>query len=171
MTADAVHVQHHKQGPSSISCAAITISDTRNEDTDKSGKLIKSLLTEAGQRVDFYKIVPDEPAEIRAAIEAARAVKGLEVAILTGGTGLTKRDSTFEVVSDLLDKPLPGFGEIFRMLSYDEIGPAAMMSRATAGLSGSMFVFALPGSSGGVRTAMEKIILPQLSHVVQQIRK
>ena len=150
-----------------VRCAVITVSDTRTEETDKSGKLIKQMIAEAGHSVDAYHIVPDEPAVISNLLDELAA--SVEVVLLNGGTGISARDNTFEAVSAKLEKTLPGFGEIFRVLSYEEIGAGAMLSRATAGLFSSTLIFSMPGSTNAVRLAMDKLIAPELSHLVWEI--
>jgi molybdenum cofactor biosynthesis protein B len=162
---------HKKEAPRSIRCFVLTVSDTRTEETDTSGRAIVDLLEAAGHRVLGRAIVKDDPALVRSTIERQLATAqetGPQIIIVTGGTGLTSRDSTFEAVDALLDKRLDGFGELFRMLSYQHIGPAAMMSRATAGLTVGRIVVSLPGSEAAVRLAMEKLLLPELGHLVQQ---
>lgn len=171
MSLPSPHKEHKSKGPRSVPCAIVTVSDTRTPETDKSGILIRSQLEEAGHSVAMYSIVKDDVPAIEAAIQQARSVDGCRILILTGGTGLTSRDSTAEVVNACLTKPLPGFGELFRMLSYEEIGAAAMMSRATAGLSESLFIFALPGSSNAVRLAMTALVIPELGHIVEQLSR
>ena len=150
-----------------VTCAVITVSDTRTEETDKSGKLIKSMIGESGHKVTAYHIVPDEPAIISNLLDTLST--SVEVVLLNGGTGISARDNTFEAVSAKLQKTLPGFGEIFRVLSYEEIGAGAMLSRATAGLFNDTLVFSMPGSTNAVRLAMEKLIAPELSHLVWEI--
>ncbi len=152
-----------------IGCAVITISDTRTPDTDSSGKLIKQLLLAAGHHICRYQIVPDEPDQIRAQLAAAIASPALIQAIIfNGGTGISPRDLTHEAISSVLTKTLPGFGEIFRLLSYQEIGSRAISSRAVAGTYQHLLVFSLPGSRGAVQLGMEKLILPELVHLVTQ---
>jgi len=129
--------------------------------------LVEQLLLEAGHEVTQRTIVQDEPSEILAALEAARG-SDIRLLIINGGTGISRRDSTFEAISQAIDTPLPGFGELFRMLSFEDIGAAAMMSRATAGLSDGMFVFSLPGSRNAVDLAMRKLILPQIGHLLAE---
>ncbi len=151
-------------------CAVLTVSDTRTPATDKGGQLIRDMLSEAGHNVDDYLIVKDEPPHIE------RAIKGwlsdqFDVIFTTGGTGISSRDTTIEVVDRLLDKHLEGFGELFRMVSFEDIGPAAMLSRATAGLAGETLLFAMPGSTNAVRTAMEKLIVPELPHLIWERRR
>lgn len=147
----------------------MTVSDTRTEETDTSGALIGKLLAGAGHEITGRRIIPDEPEMI------ARIIGGLpdgtQAVIINGGTGISKRDGTFEAVEAALDKTLPGFGELFRMLGYQEIGPAAMMSRAAAGVAGGKIVISIPGSEGAVRLAMEKIILPELAHLVWEANR
>jgi molybdopterin adenylyltransferase len=153
------------EGPRAIRCGVVTISDTRDESTDSSGSYIRQALIGAGHQVVFYAVVPDEAPAIVA--EAQRLERGgCQIIITNGGTGIARRDTTFEAIDGLLEKRLTGFGELFRMLSYQDIGAAAMLSRATAGLFGQAVIFALPGSSGAVRLAMERLILPELSHLI-----
>ena len=161
-------VEHKSQAPRSVSCCIITISDTRTEATDSSGGAIADLLTAEGHAVAGRIIVKDEPALVRAAIERQLATRDAQVIITTGGTGITSRDSTFEAVDAMLQKRLDGFGELFRMLSFEQIGPAAMMSRASAGLVAGRIVVSLPGSEASVRLAMERLLIPELGHLVQQ---
>jgi molybdenum cofactor biosynthesis protein B len=149
----------------------LTVSDTRNESTDKSGDAIAALLTGAGHDVVGRTIVKDEPADVVRVINDQLANGDAQVIITTGGTGLTSRDSTYEALSALIEKRLDGFGELFRMLSYQDIGPAAMLSRAVAGTARGKFIASLPGSEGAVRLAMSRLIVPELGHVVQQLSK
>ena len=150
-----------------VTCAVVTVSDTRTEDNDKSGALMREMLAEAGHSVSDYRIVPDEFDEITSTV--AELAPHVEVILMSGGTGITRRDGTFEAVSSLLEKTLPGFGEIFRTLSYDDIGPASMLSRATAGVFRNTLVFSMPGSTPAVRLAMEKLIVPELSHLAWEL--
>ncbi|NOT01795.1 MAG: MogA/MoaB family molybdenum cofactor biosynthesis protein [Phycisphaerales bacterium] len=158
--------EHKRQQVSTVSCAVVTVSDTRTEADDASGALIRELLTEAGHRVRLSVIVRDDPERIREVLTGVRDDPSCEAVLMTGGTGLAPRDVTHEVVSGLLDKRLDGFGELFRGFSFAEIGPAAMLSRAVAGVMGSTVVFAMPGSTAAVRLAMERLVLPELPHVV-----
>jgi len=151
-----------------VHCFIVTVSDTRTESTDRSGDAIADLLTAAGHAVAGRAIVKDEPELVRGAIERQLAHPDVQVIITTGGTGITSRDTTYEAVMALLHKRLDGFGELFRMLSYQQIGSAAMMSRACAGLVAGRIVIALPGSEAAVRLAMEKLVIPELGHLVQQ---
>ncbi len=159
------HSELSKDTP--VRCAVITVSDTRTEETDKSGQLIKEIVDETGHTIAHYRIVPDEPALISDLLDSWSA--DVEVILLNGGTGISARDNTFEAVSDKLEKTLPGFGEIFRVLSYEEIGAGAMLSRAIAGLFRGTLVFSMPGSTNAVRLAMTKLIAPELSHLVWEI--
>jgi len=147
----------------------VTISDTRTEATDTSGAAIVELLTAAGHEVARRRLVKDDPAAVRDAVRSGTTAA--DVIITTGGTGITARDSTYEAIAALLDKRLDGFGELFRMLSYAEIGAAAMLSRAVAGSIGSTAVFSLPGSELAVRLAMTKLILPEIGHVVRELKR
>jgi molybdenum cofactor biosynthesis protein B len=165
------HIDHRAQGPASIACFVLTVSDTRTADTDTSGRAIRELLEAAAHRVCGQAIVRDEPAEVREQVLAQCGNGSTQVIITTGGTGITSRDGTYEAVDGLLEKRLDGFGELFRMLSFDEIGSAAMMSRATAGTARGKVVFVLPGSENAVRLAMTRLIIPELAHVVQQVTK
>ena len=167
----ATHIEHQSQGPQSIRCAVITVSDTRTEQTDTGGQSVIVHLTAAGHTVVHREIVPDEPARMRPLLESLRDRDDVDAILLTGGTGITSRDQTFETVTALLDKPLPGYGEVFRMLSYQEIGAAAILSRATGGLIGRKVLLTMPGSPAAVRLAMEKIIVPELTHLVREARR
>lgn len=153
-----------------IACGIITISDTRTPETDSSGAAIRAALNAAGHRVVRYAVVPDDSERITALISQYRE-QGCQVIITNGGTGIARRDSTFEAVDGLLEKRLPGFGELFRMLSYADIGAAAMLSRATAGVAGGSLIFALPGSTAAVQLALEKLILPELEHLVWELTR
>jgi len=159
---------HHQHDLQTLSCAVITVSDTRTADTDRSGQRIQQLLREHGHHIAQYEILKDEPELIIQAIRSAPAAA--EVIIINGGTGLARRDTTYEAVSRLIEKEIAGFGELFRMLSYQEIGAGAMLSRATAGVVGHRIVFSVPGSTAAVELAMIRLILPQLGHVVGLVR-
>jgi|SRR5690625_2466960 len=162
---------HHVE-ERSVQCFVGTVSDTRTVDTDKSGNLIKELLHKNGHTCVEHVIVRDEMSEIDQIIQEGSKNKEVEAILLTGGTGISMRDVTIEVVEKRLEKEIPGFGELFRMLSYTEdIGSAAMMSRATAGVINQKVIFAMPGSSGAVKLAMEKLILPELSHLSHELHK
>jgi molybdenum cofactor biosynthesis protein B len=163
--------QHRRKGPQSLALAVVTVSDTRTIETDTSGALIVAMAEEAGHRVIAREIVPDEPDQMRLLLLSYQGRDDLHAVLMTGGTGISPRDQTFETVSGLLTKPLPGYGELFRMLSYAEIGPACLLSRAVGGLMGEVAVFVMPGSRAAVELAMTKIILPELGHVVAEARK
>jgi len=152
-----------------VRCFVLTISDTRTPATDASGDAIVETLTAAGHAITGRAIVPDDPGAVRAAV-GGQALAA-EAIITTGGTGITARDSTFEAISSLLDKRLDGFGELFRMLSYEQIGSAAMLSRACAGTIGRCAVFSLPGSEAAVRLAMTTLIVPEIGHVVRELNR
>jgi len=162
--------EHKAKGKRSINCFVVTVSDTRDESTDTSGQLIKSLLANENHQLAGYKIVRDEPQEIELLLRGALSQDGVDAIIVNGGTGISPRDGTYEVIAKLLDKRLDGFGEIFRYLSYQDIGSAAIMSRAIAGSSHGKVLISLPGSKGAVGLAMEKLILPELRHMVSQLR-
>ena len=164
-------IEHKQQAPRSIRCYVVTVSDTRTEDTDKSGAAIIDLLRAAGHHVAGRAIVKDDAALVRDAVVRQLANCDVDAIITTGGTGITSRDSTFEAVGALFEKRLDGFGELFRMLSFQDIGPAAMMSRASAGLAAGHIIVSLPGSEPAVRLAMERLLLPELGHLVQQASK
>jgi molybdopterin adenylyltransferase len=163
--------QHRSQSPTEIFAAVITISDTRTKETDTSGRAIVEPMKQAGHQIVGWEIVPDEPQKILDIIARFQQLPQLDAILLTGGTGVGSRDQTFETISGLLTKTLPGFGEIFRMLSYQEIGAAAMLSRAIGGLMGRTVVLAMPGSTNAVRLAMDKLILPEIGHLVREARR
>jgi molybdenum cofactor biosynthesis protein B len=165
----SVH-EHKEKGKKSIACFVLTVSDTRDEATDQSGQTIKNLIAEQGHRLAGYRIVKDEPAEIEALLKQALADGSVEAVIVNGGTGIAPRDGTYEVIDRLLEKRLDGFGEIFRFLSYQDIGSAAMMSRAVAGAANGRVLISLPGSKGAVELGMRKLILPELGHMVAQLK-
>ncbi len=161
--------EHKSYAPKSVRCYVLTVSDTRTPDTDTSGRAIRDLLEGAGHVVTGHAIVRDEPHDVTAQVTGGLGDERTQVIITTGGTGITSRDGTFEAVDRLFEKRLEGFGELFRMLSFEEIGSAAMLSRATAGTVRGKAIFVLPGSQNAVRLAMTRLILPELPHVVQQL--
>jgi molybdopterin adenylyltransferase len=163
--------EHRATAPTSAACYVLTVSDTKAPDTDTSGALIRELLTAAGHRVTGSAIVRDEPAEVTRLVRTACADLAVDVVILTGGTGITSRDSTFEAIEALLDKRLSGFGELFRMLSFEEIGPAAMLSRAQMGIHARHIVVSLPGSPNACRLALERLLIPELGHLLREVRR
>ena len=167
------HPSHvsHKADTKSLACLVVTCSDTRTKDTDTSGKLICHLLKEQGHSINQSQIIKDEPEDITRLLEEASKQTDNQVVIINGGTGISRRDSTFEAVDRFLQKRLDGFGELFRYLSYQEIGSPAMLSRATAGIHEHLAIFSIPGSQGAVRLAMEKLILPEIGHIAGELTK
>src|SRR5512134_1298209 len=165
------HHEHKHHVPKSIGCMVITCSDTRTPETDTSGQLIQKLLKEKGHSVAAYHLVKDEPALIKIRIAEGIANDAVQAIIINGGTGISRRDSTFEAVDGMLEKRLDGFGEVFRYLTYQEIGSPAIMSRATAGIIKGRILFSTPGSEHAVRLAMEKLILPELGHLIKELTK
>lgn len=165
-------VEHKAEAPTRVFCMVMTVSDTRTPETDKSGKLMKELLRKNGHVCSLYRIVKDDPQEIMQAIREGLDHPEVQVILLNGGTGIAERDQTVETVQSIIRKEMPGFGEIFRYLSFTEdIGSAAILSRAIAGTVEGKAIFSTPGSSGAVRLAMTKIIIPELGHVVRELRK
>ncbi len=163
--------QHRADAPRELRCAVITVSDTRTLADDRGGALLEDLLREAGHPVVAREITPDEPTGLSGLVRGLASRDDVDAILLTGGTGISRRDQTWETVSALLDKSLPGYGELFRHLSYDQIGPAAILSRAVGGLVGTTVVLTMPGSPAAVRLAMHKIILPELGHLVREARR
>jgi molybdenum cofactor biosynthesis protein B len=164
--------REHKAGaPRAVGCFVLTISDTKTAQTDTSGALIRELLAAAGHPVIDAAIVRDEPTDVQRTIREACQHPEVQAVILTGGTGITSRDSTFEAVEVLLEKRLPGFGELFRMLSYQEVGAAAMLSRAQMGIHARRIVVSLPGSPNACRLALEKLLIPELPHLVREVSR
>ncbi|MBE9077263.1 MogA/MoaB family molybdenum cofactor biosynthesis protein [Romeria aff. gracilis LEGE 07310] len=155
----------HADAAGAVSCAVITVSDSRTAETDRSGQLIQSRLAAAGHRLGDYQIVPDEPEQIQSLLESLVSQPDLGAIILSGGTGIARRDTTYDAIAPLLEKELPGFGEIFRSLSYQQIGSRAIASRAIAGTYRNTLIFSLPGSSKAVELAVDALILPELSHL------
>ncbi|WNV78737.1 MogA/MoaB family molybdenum cofactor biosynthesis protein [Bacillus atrophaeus] len=166
-------VEEHKQeAPGTVRCMVITVSDTRTEENDKSGRLMMKYLEDAGHQIVSYHIVKDDKDALQKAVLSGCMDEYTDAVLLNGGTGIAQRDVTIEAVTPLFSKELPGFGEIFRMLSYTEdIGSAAILSRAAAGVTLNTAVFSTPGSSGAVKLAMDKLIIPELAHVIREIRK
>ena len=163
--------EHHHDAPAQVSCFVLTVSDTRTVETDRGGQAVIDLLGEDGHSVSGRAIVPDEPEQVTAQVRQVLESGGADVVIATGGTGIARRDSTFEAVAKLFEREMPGFGELFRMLSFEEIGAAAMLSRAAAGIVAGRAVFILPGSEHAVRLAMSRLILPELGHIVRELRR
>jgi molybdenum cofactor biosynthesis protein B len=160
--------EHKKTAPKTVGCFVLTVSDTKTAATDTSGALIRELLTAAGHRVVDSRIVRDEPADVARVVRDACTRDDVQAVVLTGGTGITSRDSTYEAIEALLDKRLPGFGELFRVLSFQEIGAAAMLSRAQMGLHARRIVVSLPGSPNACRLALEKLVIPELGHLLRE---
>ena len=152
-------------------CAVITLSDTRTPDTDTSGQTIQRLLTEAGHTPAQYHLIKDDPAQLTPLLDALLADADVDAILTNGGTGVSRRDQTVDVIARLIDQPLPGFGELFRMLSWQQIGSGALLSRATAGIARGKPIFALPGSTKAVDLAMTQLILPELRHILWELRK
>jgi molybdenum cofactor biosynthesis protein B len=163
---------HGHHDPSIVAAIAVlTVSDTRTTETDRSGPVALRLLEEGGHRVFDYAILPDEPDLVRQRVEHWLDEKDCDGVVLNGGTGISVRDRTFEAISGLLDKTLDGFGELFRALSFEEIGAAAMLSRAVGGVARGKLVFSLPGSTPAVELAMRRLIVPELGHLLGQLRR
>ena len=163
--------EHRALSPSQVACFVLTVSDTRTLENDTSGQAIAALLEQAGHTVVARRTVRDEPADVATILRDEIGRRAARVIITTGGTGISKRDSTYEAVTALFEKEIDGFGELFRMLSFNAIGPAAMLSRATAGVAGGCAIFLLPGSEHAVRLAMEQLILPELGHIVRELTR
>jgi molybdenum cofactor biosynthesis protein B len=163
--------EHRGAAASSLNLAVVTVSDTRTLETDTSGALIVSLAEEAGHRLIERAIVPDDPERLGPLLASLRSRDQLHAVLISGGTGISPRDQTYEAVSALLTKPMPGYGELFRWLSFAEIGPACVLSRAVGGLFGELVILVMPGSRAAVELAMRRIILPELAHMVYEARK
>ena len=170
-TPDSTPLEHKATAPRSVGCWVLTVSDTKTPETDTSGALIRKLLHEAGYEVVGSSIVRDESKDVQRVIREACASEAVRAVIATGGTGITSRDSTYEAIEALLDKRLPGFGELFRMLSYQEVGAAAMLSRAQLGIHARRIVISLPGSPNACRLALEKLVIPELPHLVREVSR
>ena len=163
------YAEHVSGSPRQVRCAVITVSDTRTEETDESGRYIREALQAAGHVVSHYRIVKDVPLQIRGELTVLGETPGCQAMILNGGTGIAPRDTTYDTLEKMLDKRLDGFGELFRYLSYQEIGSGAIMSRAVAGTYRGRIIISVPGSTAAVRLAMEKLILPELGHMVTTV--
>ena len=167
----ARHEHAHPAAPVSASVALLTVSDTRDESNDRSGAAARRLLLAAGHRVVDYRILPDEPQRVREQVLDWLARPDCEAVIVSGGTGISTRDRTHEALAGLLDRRLDGFGELFRALSYEQIGSAAMLSRAVGGIAAGRLLFSLPGATQAVELGLEKLILPELAHLLAELRK
>ena len=163
--------EHKAQAPAAVGCFVLTVSDTRTIESDTSGRAIRELLTAAGHAVVGSELVRDDPDEVAGVVRRQLDDPATRIIVTTGGTGITSRDDTFEAVDRLFEKRLAGFGELFRMLSFQEIGSAAMLSRAAAGTVRGKAIFVLPGSEHAVRLAMNRLIVPELGHIAQQLAK
>ncbi|RMH71978.1 MAG: MogA/MoaB family molybdenum cofactor biosynthesis protein [Cyanobacteria bacterium J007] len=164
-------IPHPDSEPIAVRCAAITVSDTRTPDTDRSGRIVRTRLVEAGHAIAAYEILKDDPVAIRDLLMTLASRDDLDAIVFNGGTGIAPRDTTYDAIASLLEKTLPGFGEIFRSLSYHEIGSRAIASRAIAGVYHSKLIFSIPGSTGAVSLALERLILPELVHLVSQLTR
>lgn len=158
-------------GDDAITVAIVTVSDSRTPDTDKNRQYIEARMAELGHRVAAYRLIKDEPEQVAAALDELCARPDVQIVLFNGGTGIAPRDTTYDVISRHLEKPLPGFGELFRMLSYDEVGAAAMLSRATGGVYRETVVFSMPGSTNAVQTALDKLIIPELNHLAWELTR
>jgi molybdenum cofactor biosynthesis protein B len=167
---ESVH-QHREAAPESVRVAVLTISDTRTRETDTGGDVVEETMRGAGHEVVAREIVRDEATSIRTTLVDLLARPDVDAVVTTGGTGISARDTTYEVVERMVEKRLDGFGELFRMLSYEEIGAAAILSRALAGAVGTKLVASLPGSRNAVRLGMEKLLVPEVAHIVFELRK
>jgi len=166
------YAQHHSSAESLIArCAIVTLSDTRTEETDSSGAMAIRLIESADHLVTHYQIIPDDPGELETLLEMLLGIADVDAILTNGGTGISRRDQTISVVERLIDLPLPGFGELFRMLSWGQIGSGAMLSRALGGVARGKLLFALPGSTAAVELAMTKLILPEIGHLLHEVRK
>ncbi len=165
-TAKQHRSEARRRGP--VPVALITVSDTRTPETDANRKYLEGELTAAGHRVVGYRLIPDEPSAVERVLEELAAGEA-RVLIWNGGTGIAARDTTFDVLSRCLEKTLPGFGELFRMLSYQQIGAAAMLSRAVGGVYNGRVILSVPGSPAAVRLAWEKLIRPELEHLAWEV--
>lgn len=165
------HIEHKKNAPQNITVSVITLSDTRTKENDDSGKVICQHLTNSGHKIKTYLIVKEDKKKIKKAIKKVLKEKKSQLIIINGGTGISKRDNTCKIVANFFTKPIPGFGEIFRYLSYQEIGSSAILSRAIAGVCKNKILISIPGSIKAVKLAMEKIILPELGHLVYEMNK
>jgi molybdenum cofactor biosynthesis protein B len=160
-----------KAGKGAVSVAIVTVSDTRTPETDQNRQYIEERLAELGHHIAAYRLIKDEPDQVAAVIEELTAMPGVQLVLFNGGTGISPRDTTYDVISRYLEKTLPGFGELFRMLSYQEVGAAAMFSRATAGVYHNTLVFSMPGSPNAVQVALEKLIIPEINHLAWEISR
>lgn len=162
---------HELAGHDPITVAIVTVSDTRTPETDKNKHYLEDRLDELGHHVGAYRLIKDEPDQVETVLDELANMQAIQIILFNGGTGISPRDTTYDVIARKLEKTLPGFGEIFRMISYEDIGASAMMSRATAGVYKGKFVASMPGSTNAVKTAMEKLIIPELNHLAWEITR
>ncbi len=160
-----------KAGHGPVTVATVTVSDTRTPETDANRKYIEEVMAEQGHRVAAYRLIKDEPDQVAAVLDELVAMTEVQIILFNGGTGISQRDTTYDVISRRLEKEMTGFGELFRMLSWNEVGAAAMLSRATAGVYRGTLVVSMPGSPNAVRTALEKLILPEINHLAWEITR
>lgn len=160
-----------KAGEGPVTVALVTVSDTRTPDSDANRQYVERRMAELGHVVAAYRLIKDEPDQVAAVLDELAALPEVQIILFNGGTGISQRDTTFDVVSRMLDKTLPGFGELFRMLSWSEVGAAAMLSRATAGTYRGKFVASVPGSPNAVQTAVEKLIVPEINHLAWEVAR
>jgi molybdenum cofactor biosynthesis protein B len=165
--------QEHRQkaGRGPVTVAIVTVSDTRTPESDENRRYIERRMAELGHTVAAYRLIKDEPDQVAAALDELAAEPGVQIVLFNGGTGISPRDTTYDVISRYLEKTLPGFGELFRMFSYQEVGAAAMFSRATAGIYRGTLVFSMPGSPNAVQVALEKLILPEINHLAWEVAR
>ncbi len=163
------HRQKAGKGP--VTVAIVTVSDTRTPETDQNRQYIEKRMAELNHHVAAYRLIKDEPDQVAAVIEELTSMQGVQIVLFNGGTGISPRDTTYDVVSKYLEKTLPGFGELFRMLSFQEVGAAAMFSRTTAGVYHGTLIFSMPGSPNAVQVALEKLILPEINHLAWEIAR
>jgi molybdenum cofactor biosynthesis protein B len=168
-----IGAQEHREkaGRGPVTAAIVTVSDTRTPETDQNRRYLEARLGEQGHQVAAYRLIKDEPDQVEAVINELTAMPGVQIILFNGGTGISPRDTTYDVVSRRLEKTLPGFGELFRMLSYAEVGAAAMFSRATAGVCRGTLIVSMPGSPNAVEVAMERLILPEINHLAWEIAR
>ena len=160
-----------KAGKGSVTIAIVTVSDTRTPETDQNRQYIERRMGELGHRVAAYRLIKDEPDQVATVIQELAGMPEVQLVLFNGGTGISPRDTTYDVVSKYLEKTLPGFGELFRMLSFQEVGAAAMFSRATAGVYHGTLIFSMPGSPNAVEVALEKLIIPEINHLAWEIAR
>jgi molybdenum cofactor biosynthesis protein B len=165
--------EEHQRAAEQITarCAVLTLSDTRSTSTDKSGAIIRALLESDGHTVLNYQLIPDDAEQLKHCLTTFLANPQIDAIITNGGTGISRRDTTVSVIEDLIEQPIPGFGELFRVLSYEQVGSGAMLSRAVGGIATGKLLFALPGSSKAVELAMTKLIVPEIRHLLRELRK